>query len=86
MDSLTRKPRPKRNLENGKTLYCKAAFRPIPREYRRLLLVKNMFVGDERIVAVFSDTGKRAASTCWIHPSFVKELTEMLGPENVAVK
>ncbi len=70
---------------SAKTLYVKLPSMDSP-EYRRLQLVKTMFIGEERIVVVFSDTGKRAASTCWIHPSFVRELTEMLGPENVAVK
>jgi hypothetical protein len=68
-----------------KTLYVRLPSIDCP-EYKRLQLIKVMFIGSDKIIVYFADTGKKAASTCWIHPSFVKDLTEMLGSENVVVK
>jgi predicted component of viral defense system (DUF524 family) len=44
-----------------------------------------MFIGDEIIKIHFTDTKKTLASTCWIHPSLVRELKEMMGENNVAI-
>jgi DNA polymerase-3 subunit alpha len=68
-----------------KTLYVKLPSIESP-EYKRLQLIKIMFVGEDKIIVYFTDTGKKLAATCWIHPSFVKELVDMLGSENVVVK
>jgi DNA polymerase-3 subunit alpha len=74
-----------KNRAGPKTLYVRLPGMKSP-EYKRLQLIKTMFIGSERIVVYFADTGKKAVSTCWIHPSLVRELTEMLGGENVVVK
>ena len=52
---------------------------------KRIELILKMFPGDEQLVLVFEDTGKRAAARCCVHPALVEELRELAGPGNVAV-
>ena len=52
---------------------------------KRIELILKMFPGDEQLVLVFEDTGKRAAARCVVHPALVEELRELAGPGNVAV-
>ena len=51
----------------------------------RIELILQMFPGDEQLVLVFEDTGRRAAARCVVHPALVEELRELAGPGNVAV-
>ena len=44
-----------------------------------------MFPGDEQLVLVFEDTGKRVAAHCCVHPALVEELRSLAGQGNVAV-
>ena len=44
-----------------------------------------MFPGDEQLVLVFEDTGRRAAARCCVHPALVEELRIPRGAGNVAV-
>ncbi|MBP5166794.1 MAG: DNA polymerase III subunit alpha [Oscillospiraceae bacterium] len=64
-----------------KTLWVRYSSENSP-EYKRLLLIKFMFEGTETIKVHFSDTKKTLASTCWIHPSLIKDLEETVGKEN----
>ena len=52
---------------------------------KRIELILKMFPGDEQLVLVFEDTGRRAAARCVVHPALVEELRELAGPGNVAV-
>ena len=52
---------------------------------KRIELILEMFPGDEQLVLVFEDTGRRAAARCVVHPALVEELRELAGPGNVAV-
>ena len=52
---------------------------------KRIELILEMFPGDEQLVLVFEDTGRRAAARCIVHPALVEELRELAGPGNVAV-
>ena len=52
---------------------------------RRIELILQMFPGDEQLVLVFEDTGKRAAARCCVHPALVEELRSLAGQGNVAV-
>ena len=47
---------------------------------KRIELILKMFPGDEQLVLVFEDTGKRAAARCVVHPALVEELRELAGP------
>ena len=53
---------------------------------RRIDLLLEMFPGDETMVQYCADLKKQRTAKCWIHPALVRELTEMLGEENVVVK
>jgi len=56
------------------------------KEYKRLKLVHAMFPGRQDMVIYFDDTKKKLGAKCVMHEAFIKELTEMLGAENVVVK
>jgi DNA polymerase-3 subunit alpha len=75
---------PVKTSNGGRVLWVKFPSEDCP-EYKRLLLIKQMFIGDEIIKIHFTDTKKTLASTCWIHPSLVRELKEMMGENNVAI-
>jgi DNA polymerase-3 subunit alpha len=70
--------------KGGKVLWVKFPSESCP-EYKRLLLIKQMFLGEETIKIHFTDTKRTLASTCWIHPSLVNELIEMMGEKNVTI-
>ncbi|MCI8537582.1 MAG: DNA polymerase III subunit alpha [Oscillospiraceae bacterium] len=69
----------------GKKLYVK-----IPSldhsAFQRLQKILIMFPGEQQLVVVFADTRKKFGTPCVIHPSLVRELNEMVGKENVAVR
>ena len=52
---------------------------------KRIELILQMFPGDEQLVLVFEDTGKRVAAHCCVHPALVEELRSLAGQGNVAV-
>ena len=52
---------------------------------KRIELILKMFPGDEQLVLVFEDTGRRAAARCCVHPALIEELRELAGSGNVAV-
>ncbi len=54
--------------------------------YERIKLLLEMFPGNEQMVIYFADTKKRRGASCIVHEALVKELTEMLGGENVVLK
>lgn len=49
-------------------------------------LVFSMFPGSTPVRLVFTDTGKRMASSCLLGKSLVRELVEVLGQENVVIQ
>jgi hypothetical protein len=71
--------------EQGKTLFIKLRSEDCP-EYDRLKLIHMMFPGHSRMVIHFSDTRKNVATSCVIHDALVRELSGMLGEENVVVR
>ena len=71
--------------EKPKTLWVRFSSMDSP-QYRRLQLILIMFPGQEPIKVHFADTKKTLAAACWIHPSLVRELKEMLGEENVVIR
>ena len=81
----TNAPAKEAGAEKPKTLWVQFPSEDSP-EYQRLQLILIMFPGSEPIKAFFRDTRKTRAATCWIHPSLVRELKEMLGEENVVIK
>ena len=54
--------------------------------FRKIGLVLDMFPGEETLKMRVADTGKVLARACVVHPALVRELQELLGPENVVVK
>ncbi len=71
--------------EKPKTLWARFPSMDSP-QYKRLQLILIMFPGQEPIKVHFADTKKTLAASCWIHPSLVRELKEMLGEENVVIR
>ena len=71
--------------EKARTLWVRFPSMDSP-QYRRLQLILIMFPGQEPIKVHFADTKKTLAASCWIHPSLVRELKEMLGEENVVIR
>ncbi len=68
----------------SRTLWVRFSSEDSP-EYRRLRLIKIMFEGTETLKVHFTDSKKTLASTCWIHPSLIKDLEETVGKENVKI-
>ena len=54
--------------------------------WARIKLVLTMFPGTEQMVVKCEDTGKRLGAACIVHPALIRELTELLGPDNVVVR
>ena len=84
-------PPPPREAEvpKGRTLWVKLPSQECP-EYARLKRILIMFEGleadRETLRLYFTDTKKQLTSRCWLHPSLVRELKEMLGEEAVVMK
>lgn len=76
---------PDREAEKARTLWLK-----LPSEegvqLGRLRKVFQMFPGKERAVIYFIDTEKRLGISCGLHPALIREMEELLGPENVVVR
>ncbi|MBR6678032.1 MAG: DNA polymerase III subunit alpha, partial [Oscillospiraceae bacterium] len=69
----------------GKTLYLRVPSLK-SREMRRVELLLQMFEGDSPLKIRVADTGKLLGSSCLLYPSFLQELKEQLGEENVVLK
>jgi len=67
------------------TLYVRLSDRDDP-ALERIRLVLTMFPGEQKIILYLEDVEKKMTAPCIIHPALVRELTEMLGEENVVVK
>lgn len=65
-----------------RTLWVKYPSTDSP-QYKRLLLIKQMFEGRDTIKVYFADTKKTLVSTCLIHPSLIRDLRETVGEDNV---
>lgn len=76
---------PPEDKRGEKKLYVRLSSESDP-AYERLRLILVMFPGDDQLVLYFSDTKKRLGTQCVIHPALIRELTEMLGEDNVIVK
>jgi DNA polymerase-3 subunit alpha len=81
-------PEPKA-APGGRTLWVKLPSLESP-EYKRLVKMLIMFEGTEEdretLRLYFTDTKKQLVSRCWLHPSLVRELKEMLGDEAVVIR
>ena len=76
---------PERDGPEEKTLWVRLPSRGDPL-FHRLELLLTMFPGRSPMVVYFSDTKKRLGARCVVHEALVRELTELLGRENVVVK
>lgn len=78
-------PMPQANPVTGKTLYLRVPSME-SREMRRVELLLQMFEGESPLKIRVADTGKLLGSSCLLYPSFLQELKEQLGEENVVLK
>ena len=69
----------------GRTLWVKLPSENSP-QYERTKLLVEMFPGRDRMICYFTDTQKKLAAACLIHPALTEELREMLGDSCVVVK
>ena len=69
----------------AKTLYLRLSSGD-SRALRKIDLLREMFIGGDKMVQYFADMKKQRTATCLIHPALVRELQELLGAENVVVK
>lgn len=69
----------------GKTLYLRVPTAQ-GREMRRVELLLQMFEGESPLKIRVADTGKLLGTRCLLYPSFLRELRELLGEENVVLK
>lgn len=69
----------------AKRLYIKLSGDQDPRK-RKVELILSMFPGEGSVILYLEDTKKRLGTQCDIKPALIKELTELLGSENVVVK
>lgn len=76
---------PGRQAALRQKLYIKLTGKDDP-AYERLKLILTFFPGESSVVLYFADTKKRVGGRCVIHPALIKELSELLGEENVIVK
>ncbi|MCI2105716.1 MAG: DNA polymerase III subunit alpha [Intestinimonas sp.] len=56
------------------------------RLFKKIRKIFVMFPGSQRAIVYFSDTKKRLATPCVIHPALVSEMKDLLGEENVVIK
>ncbi len=68
-----------------KTLWLRLPERSDPR-FSRIELILTMFPGTQQLVIYFEREKKRLAARCLLHPSFIEEMKELLGEENVVLK
>ena len=72
-------------IEQGKKLYIKISGLGDPR-WEKIKRILVMFPGEDQMKIRCSDTGKLLGTPCVVHRALVRELTELLGAENVVVK
>ncbi|MGM9662212.1 MAG: OB-fold nucleic acid binding domain-containing protein, partial [Oscillospiraceae bacterium] len=68
-----------------RTLYLRVPSLDSP-EMRRVQLLLQMFEGENTLKIRVADTGKLLGSRCLLYPSFLAELKEVLGEENVVLR
>ncbi len=56
---------------------------PAVRQIQKTLI---MFPGSQKLIFYYADTKEKSYAPCWIHPSLLRELRELLGEENVVVQ
>ena len=78
-------PVPEAGTTGARKLYVRLKSQSSP-EFERIKLLLEMFPGEQQLVIYFEDTRRRLGASCIIYPSFVTELREMLGDENVVLK
>ena len=71
--------------QGGGTLYLRLAAEGGP-VWERLQKIFLMFPGTEKVVFFFSDSGRKRRGECVFHPALLRELEELLGPENVVLR
>ena len=54
--------------------------------WEKIKLILTMFPGTEQLKVRCADTGKLLGTPCLVHDALIRELQELLGPENVVVK
>ena len=54
--------------------------------FGKIKAILNMFPGENPVTVYFADTGKRRGSRCALYRTMLKELTAVLGEQNVVVK
>ena len=45
-----------------------------------------MFPGTEKVIFYFAENGRKRRGLCLQHPALIRELEELLGPENVVLR
>ena len=70
---------------DGRTLYLRVPSADSP-EFRRVQLLLQMFEGESPLKIRVADTGKLLGNRCLLYPSFLQELRELLGEENVVLR
>ncbi|MBQ8910029.1 MAG: DNA polymerase III subunit alpha [Oscillospiraceae bacterium] len=71
-------------IEKG-TLYLRLPNEDPPL-FNKIKAILNMFPGENPVTVYFADTGLRRGSRCVLYRTMLKELTSVLGKENVVVK
>ena len=71
-------------IEKG-TLYLRLPNEDPPL-FNKIKAILNMFPGENPVTVYFADTGLRRGSRCALYRTMLKELTSVLGKENVVVK
>ena len=69
----------------AKRLYIKLSGDQDPR-LRKVELILSMFPGEDPVVLYLEDTKKRLGTPCVVHAALIREMKELLGPDNVVVK
>ena len=69
----------------GKTLYLRVPSLE-SREFHRVQLLLQMFEGTSPMKIRVADTGQLLGTSCLLYPSFLQELCELLGEENVVLR
>ena len=72
-------------VQAGKRIYIRIPSQADPR-WAKIRLILTMFPGTEQLVVKCEDTGKRFGAPCIVHRALIRELEEMLGQNNVAVR
>ncbi len=77
-------PAPKPMPGNGK-LFLKLPSESSP-VYRKIKAIVGMFPGENKVICYFADTGVRRGALCGLDEDMLRELTDLLGKENVVVQ